>query len=336
MKVYNVAIIGVGNIAKAFHIPAINKIENCKLFALCDTDQTALSEVGKDNNLDSQFLYLNYDSLLRNINVDVVLIATPNKFHCLQAIKALNSNKHVLVEKPFALNYYESTCMINAAVENNKSIMCLHHNRFKDCSIQSKKIIDSGTIGEIFYSKASVLLRDDIPKEAHYLDNTASGGGPLYDIGYHFIDLAWWMMGMPRPSYVVGKLWRHNNINIINSSKCEDFAIGNIYFEDGSSLFIESSYSAKIKKDQIECSFFGTKGSLSWPMDNFILVKNNNTLQGKIPFSNRPVIATIEQVKHFLNMIEVSEESYIEDSSTVVRIIDKIIESSNSKQVVYF
>ena len=333
MKVYNIAIIGIGNIAEKFHIPAINKIGNCKLFALCDLDKVTLYNAGKKYNIDSQFLYLDYELLLTNNNIDIVLIATPNKFHCLQAIKALNSKKHVLVEKPFALNYFESTSMVNTALENNKSIMCLHHNRFKDCSVQSKKIIDSGALGEIFYTKASVLLRDSIPTEPHYIDNTSSGGGPLYDVGYHFIDLAWWIMGQPKPSHIIGKLWHHNNIS---STQCEDFAIGSIYFKDGSSLFIESSYSAKVKKDQIECNFFGTKGSLSWPLGDFTLVKNSNTLQGKIPTSNRQVIATIEQVKHFLNMIDSSEKAYIEDSSSVVRIIEQLVESSNKKKVIYF
>jgi predicted dehydrogenase len=331
---YKVALLGVGDIALQFHIPAIQAIDNCRIIALCDVNLKVLESVGERYNI--QNLYLDYKDMLDTEYLDIVIITTPNKFHAKHSIYSLGKGVNVLVEKPFALNYEESVKMENAAVVNNRSIMCLHHNRFKECSIQSKKIIDSGKIGNVFYAKASILLRDNIPKKTHYLDSTSLGGGPLYDVGYHLIDIAWWMIGKPKPCYAVGKLWNHNVSGNNGLSKCEDFAIGNIYFDNGKTLFIEASYSAKLEEDYIECTFFGEKGSLTWPNDSFFLKEKNNILKIKIPSHEKHIVATVEQIRFFLRILEDSVEPYIEYSSTVVRIIEKIIESSNTKKIAYF
>ncbi len=334
MKEYKVALLGLGDIAQAFHIPAIQSIDNCRIIAACDIDLKVLEIVEEKYNIKS--LYLDYRDMLDSESLDIVLISTPNKLHAEHSTYCLGKGLNVLVEKPFALNYEESVQTENAAIANNKSIMCLHHNRFKECSIQSKKIIDSGLIGGIFYAKASILLSDNMPKKPHYLDNTRIGGGPLYDVGYHLIDLAWWMMGKPKPEYALGKLFKHESLGNNDISKCEDFAIGNIYFENGKTLFIEASYSAKIEDDLIECTFFGEEGSLTWPNDYFVRKEKNNILKLKVPFRDKPVLATVKQIRYFLKTIEESLNPYIESSSIVVRLIEKIIESSDTKKIAYF
>ena len=327
-------LLGIGDIALKFHIPALQSIDNCRIIAACDIDSKVLERINEKYKIDN--LYLNYKDMLDSECLDIVIISTPNKFHAEHSIYCLNKGFNVLVEKPFAVSYEESIDIENTALINNKSIMCLHHNRFKDCSIQSKKIIDSGKIGSIFYSKASILLSDNLPIKPHYLDSTSIGGGPLFDVGYHLIDLAWWMMGKPKPSYAVGKLWNHNVSENNDLSKCEDFAIGNIYFENGSILFIEASYSAKLEEDLIECTFFGEQGSLTWPNDYFFKKEKSNLIKLKVPSSDRNIVATVEQIQYFLRMLDESLEPYIESSSKVVRLIDKIIESSNMKKIAYF
>jgi predicted dehydrogenase len=331
---YKVGLLGIGDIALEFHIPAIQAIDNCKIIAACDNDFKILE--GIDGKYNIKNLYLNYKDMLDSECLDIVIISTPNKFHAEHSIYSLSKGFNVLVEKPLAVNYEESINIENAALINKKSIMCLHHNRFKDCSIQSKKIIDSGKIGNIFYSKASILLSDNLPKKSHYLESTSIGGGPLYDVGYHLIDLAWWMMGGPKPSYALGKLWNHNASKNSDLSKCEDFAIGNIYFENGTTLLIEASYSAKLEDDLIECTFFGEKGSLTWPNDYFFLKEKHNVLKIKVPSNDKQIVATVEQIRYFLKMLDESVEPYIESSSTVVSLIEKIIESSNTKKITYF
>ena len=334
MNEYKVALLGLGDIALAFHIPAIQAIDNCRIIAAYDIDLKVLESIEGKYNIKS--LYLDYKDMLDSECLDIVLISTPNKFHAKHSIYCLGKGVNVLVEKPFALNYEESVKTENAAIANNRSIMCLHHNRFKECSIQSKKIIDSGKIGSIFYAKASILLSDNIPKKSHYLDNTRIGGGPLYDVGYHLIDLAWWMMGKPKPSYALGKLFKYHDLENNDLTKCEDFAIGNIYFENEKTLFIEASYSAKLEDDLIECTFFGEKGSLTWPNDYFVRKEKNNILKVQVPSHNKHTLATVEQIRYFLKILEESVDPYIESSSIVVRLIEKIIESSNTKKIAYF
>ena len=106
MNEYKVGLLGIGDIALEFHIPAIQAIDNCRIIAACDIDLKVLESIDGKYNINN--LYLNYKDMLDSECLDIVIISTPNKFHAKHSIYSLGKGVNVLVEKPFALNYEES------------------------------------------------------------------------------------------------------------------------------------------------------------------------------------------------------------------------------------
>src|SRR5699024_6503895 len=127
-----------------------------------------------------------------------------------------------------------------------------------------KQFIDNGDLGEIYYAKASCLRRLGNPG-GWFSDHSKSGGGPLIDLGVHFIDHIWYLMGKPRPVSVSGNTYKNlgNRSHIQNLSfykaadydpslnDVEDLANALIRFENGASLYIDMSFTLHAKEDII-------------------------------------------------------------------------------------
>src|SRR4051794_4886668 len=102
MTTVGVAIIGTGQIALANHLPGLKLLPNAKLVALCDSDEATLKRASDQTGIRATFN--DYSKLLAHDGVDAVVIATPNVTHPPIAIAAAKAGKHVMSEKPLALN----------------------------------------------------------------------------------------------------------------------------------------------------------------------------------------------------------------------------------------
>lgn len=180
MNKLNVVIVGYGGMG-SWHSAMI---QNSKLnvYGAYDILVERL-EVAKENGL---LTYKTFDEVLQDENVDIVLIATPNDSHCEIALRAMNSKKHVICEKPVAMNLEELERMIKCSYDNNVKFT-VNQNRRQDTDfLTAKKVYESRVIGDVFHIESKVIGSRGIPGDWRGMKK--HGGGMLFDWGIHILD----------------------------------------------------------------------------------------------------------------------------------------------------
>ncbi|MFE5672331.1 Gfo/Idh/MocA family protein [Agromyces sp. NPDC056523] len=140
--------------------------------------------------------YGGYDRLLADPDIDAVYIATPHPFHAAVALLAIEAGKHVLVEKPFALNQAEARAVADAARERGVLALEAMWTRYLPHMVRIREIIAAGTLGDVrsLVADHTQKLSDD---PAHRLNALELGGGALLDLGIYPISFAWDLFGAP-------------------------------------------------------------------------------------------------------------------------------------------
>ena len=244
----NVAIVGCGLIGekRALSIPSKN------IHTVCDTDINQAKILATKVNAD---FTSNYNDIINSSDIDIVVISTPNYLIKEIAIKALNSNKHVLSEKPLGKNAAESKEMTECANKNNKILYTGFNHRFHPSILKAKDLIDSNKIGDILHIHGHYGHggRPGMEKEWR-MNPDLSGGGELLDQGVHLIDLAILFKGIPNKVFgTTGQLaWK---------SKVEDSASFMLLYEDNTNLLFSVGWI--YWKNKFEFNIYGSNGFLS-------------------------------------------------------------------------
>ncbi|MDW3219562.1 MAG: Gfo/Idh/MocA family oxidoreductase [Acidimicrobiales bacterium] len=146
-----------------------------------------------------------YEALAADPEVDVVYVGGIHPVHCPQTVMFLEAGKHVLVEKPIALNTREVDEMIAAATANDRFLMEAMWMRFNPASVDAVARIHEGAIGEVRRVLADFSFNVPYDPEMRLLDPT-KGGGALLDVGIYPFTLAWWILGEPATATAAGHL----------------------------------------------------------------------------------------------------------------------------------
>lgn len=189
------AVVGCGHIGKR-HMEMIQRNCQAQLVAVCDIlpqDSLGLASCTNGNIPFTQDL----DSLLSNYEFDVLSICTPNGLHAPMAVKALESQKHVVIEKPMALNTQDAERILFSAEKNEKKVFCVMQNRYSPPSVWIKEMVGSGILGKLFIVQVNCYWNRD---ERYYKAGNWHGtkdldGGTLFTQFSHFIDLMYWLFG---------------------------------------------------------------------------------------------------------------------------------------------
>ncbi len=281
-KKLKIGLIGTGMICRLAHIPGYSAIpDECEIVAVCDIDDTRLGEVQTLHSFPKT--YKDYRDLLADPEIDAVSVATPNIAHMQITIDALRAGKHVLCEKPLAMNADQGKEMCRAAKESGKILQVALQNRFTSSGLFMKTFVDAGNMGDIYYARAKALRRRGVPHWGVFIDKEKQGGGPLIDIGVHILDFTLYLMGYPKPVAATGKTWdllakNPENGNFwgdFDRSKftVEDFAVGMVRFDNGAIVTLESSFMANMEGDPCESQLFGTKaGAIVNPLTNGVKI----------------------------------------------------------------
>ena len=170
-------LIGAGWIATKAIAPAMHAAPNAIVQAVASRDSK------RSQSLNPITIHNDYEALLSDPLVDAVYISLPNHLHCEWTVKALNAGKHVLCEKPFAMNVAEVETMVQAARNKNRilveAVSSMWHPRMR-------RLVDhvkNGTIGELISIDSSFTFPAEI--EGNYRNSPAMGGGALYDVGVY-------------------------------------------------------------------------------------------------------------------------------------------------------
>ena len=189
LSTIRVGVIGLGQIALKAHLPGYANANGCQITAIHSLREDHAKTVAKQYGI--PHIYKDTDRLLESKEVDAVSICTPNFTHAEIAISALKNGKHVLVEKPMAMNRNEALAMIQTA-KKYKRILMVHQNmRFDPAIRTAEKLLTKGTIGDIFAVKSSLTHKGPqawSEKANWFFDKKKSGGGALMDLGPHVFD----------------------------------------------------------------------------------------------------------------------------------------------------
>ncbi len=269
-EILKIGIIGCGGIAKGKHMPSLAKVKDVEMVAFCDIIlERAEAAKEKYGTADAK-VYTDYKELLKDESIDIVHVCTPNRSHSFITVDALEAGKHVMCEKPMAINSEEAKKMLDAAKRTGKKLSIGYQNRFRDDSLYLKREAEDGTFGEVYYAKATAIRRRAVPTWGVFLDEYEQGGGPLIDIGTHALDLTLWTMNNYKPLYCVGtsyhKLNRDTNQGNMwgnwdpDKFTVEDSAFGFVVMENGATIVLESSWALNsLDVREAQTAICGTK-----------------------------------------------------------------------------
>lgn len=187
------AVIGCGHIGKR-HAEMITNNPEAELVALLDVKKQ--EELGVDQ-FNVPFFSSLADLFASELVVDVINICSPNGYHASHALQSLQAKKHVVVEKPMALNKRDAEKVIFKALYENKNLFAVMQNRYSPPSIWVKELIESQIMGDIYIVQLNCYWnRDDrYYKPESWHGKKALDGGTLFTQFSHFIDIMYWLFG---------------------------------------------------------------------------------------------------------------------------------------------
>lgn len=193
MSKINWGIIGCGNIAGKF-ASDLNLIENATLSAVASRSIEKAEQFATNHNVKKA--YGSYNELFNDNTIDIVYIATPHISHAELSIAAMQHGKHVLCEKPLALNKAEAEKIINVSKETNCFFMEALWTRFNPVFAEVLRRIKQGEIGDVNYINADFAFKSNHDLNSRVF-NLELGGGSILDIGIYPIFLAYSVLGIP-------------------------------------------------------------------------------------------------------------------------------------------
>lgn len=263
--------IGCGGIANQKHFPALAKLaEKVEMAAFCDIVEERAVKAAEEYGTAGALVTTDYKEIIQMKDIDVIHVLTPNISHSFITVEALEAGKHVMCEKPMAINYEEAKKMLEASKRTGKKLTIGYQNRFRSDSLATYDACHNGELGDIYFAKAHAVRRKGVPTWGVFPDKEKQGGGPLIDIGTHALDLTLWFMDNYKPKTVLGstyqKLKDNPMANMFGSwdpetFETEDSAFGLIKMENGATIFLEAAWALNmINPKEAQVTLCGTDG----------------------------------------------------------------------------
>ncbi|MFA6473182.1 MAG: Gfo/Idh/MocA family oxidoreductase [Candidatus Latescibacterota bacterium] len=260
MKTVKWGIIGCGDIARKRVIPALKDLRTCELIALCraraELAETCAAEFGVPG------WYASWTDMLRDSEIEAVYIATPVHLHCEQTVEAAEAGKHVLCEKPMALNTAECDRMIAACGANGVKLGIAYYRHFYPVVERIREILNSGEIGKSVLCQMNAFeYYNPDPSDRRYwfLRKDLSGGGPMFDFGCHRIEVLLNLFG--KESFSAGFISK-----VAFEREVEDTATAYLGFPSGPRAVLTVTHASFESRDTLD--IFGTDGALHVPSLN--------------------------------------------------------------------
>ncbi len=339
-----IAIAGAGNIAQNAHLPAFLKRDDVEVVAVCDVNLERARECAKKHHIAHAFA--SAAEMIGQVECDVVDICVWNRAHKEVAVLAAQAGRHILCEKPMALNLSHAEEMKEAVEKAGVTFMMAMPRRFFPDVKYIRRLIDIGKFGEVYYAKTSMIRRRGTPL-GWFTDIKKSGGGPVIDIGVHAIDCAWYLLGRPRPvrvsaqtSYAIGD-YKTQGVSRwvaldseVTAFDTEDSAAGIFHFENGASLVFDVSW-AMNQRDADETVICGESAGARldqtpgaeipvaiYGEEEHYLTDNRPTLQPANPYE--------AEIDYFLQCLRdgTAPDPSLDDGVTMIRMLMGIYQSA--------
>ena len=232
----NAAVVGYGFAGKCFHSYLIGLAHGLNLYAISTRDPGRRAAAKDDHGVKT---YPSIDELLKDDNVDLVVIATPHDTHLELATKCMDAGKNVVVDKAMCMNTAEADAMIQASKKNNVMLSVFQNRRWDGGYLTVKKAIDDGLLGDVFLIQATIL---GYGPPRSWRGIKAQVGGQIYDWGAHLVDQALRLVPSGVDAVFCDSQHRKWDIDIESHLNCI------IRFKNGVSYGIELSNICRIRK----------------------------------------------------------------------------------------
>jgi len=318
IKKINLGIIGLGFIGKV-HLRNCLNLKSAKVVAAADISKRTLKYA---QEFGVKRLFTDYRELLKQPDIDAVIISLPTYLHAPCAINAAEEGKHIFLEKPLARNLKEGKEILSAVKKHNVKLMVGYPLKYFKEFVNLKKRIENGTLGDIqtayavniaagpFFHRAESMIPHPIPE--WWLNKQLTGGGALIDLGCHMINLLRWYFGEVLD--VKAYLGYRFNFDF------EDHATCIINFKSGTSAVINVGWFSQSTALGVE--LFGTVAhARAYYSPASKVITAIKLILGKTP---KFFIPYLKEVSHFITCIEndqaqLSGEDALKDLEIIAR-----------------
>lgn len=317
-------VLGAANIARKAVIPAMRGARNSRLVAVASRLPERAAAFAAEAG--APVAYGSYAELVADRQVEAIYIPLPNHLHAEWAIRAAEAGKHVLCEKPLALNAAEAQAMADAARRSGTLLMEAFMYRFHPRSLHIRELVRRGAIGELRMARSAFCFLHPDPLDHRF--TPAFGGGALLDVGCYGVSLACWMFDA-LPERVAG--FAHFGSSGIDLS----FA-GVLHFPGGGLATIEASFVTALQQSY---TLAGTSGVIELPHDAFVPFEHDArfTLRGvNDPVGTTEVIPAANQytlmVEHFADAVRglTALVAPPDASISTMQVLDALMQSARS------
>jgi len=310
MDEIRVGIIGFGFMGKAHTygyktIPLYysNLPFKIRLVGVCNRT-LSVAERAKEE-LGFEFATSNQDDILYNKEIDVVNICTPNIYHKDAVLKAIKAGKHIYCDKPLAVSYEEARGIIDALEESDVITQMALQYRFYPATMRARELIEEGRIGKIMSFRACYLHSGSVDPNKPIgwkQDKKFGGGGVLFDLGSHILDLIYYLLGEYSSIFAETKVIypvRPDKSGEMVKIEADDIAIMLVRMKNGGIGTIEASKIATGTNDELRFEIHGDKGAIRFNlMEPNWLEYYDNTLP-EAPYGGLKGYTKIECVQRF-------------------------------------
>ena len=247
-------LIGAGDIVRKRVAEALRECSGCTLAAVSRARADLVEEFARE--IGAGRAYADWRDLVADPGIDAVYVATPVRLHAQQTIAAANAGKHVLCEKPMAMDAAECDAMIAACRAAGVALGIAYYRRFYPVVAGVRAIVESGEIGKpVFAQMTAFEPFDPQPGEPRswLLQRAEAGGGPMADFGCHRLEVLLHLLGpVRRVTSIVS--------TVALSREVEDTAAALLQFERGACAMVAVTHAAAERQDTLD--LFGTRGSI--------------------------------------------------------------------------
>lgn len=253
-------LIGCGDISRKRVAPALRDLASCELVAVnrarADLAESFAREFGAPR------WHRGWRELIADDEIDAVYISTPVYLHAEQTIAAAEAGKHVLCEKPMAMDPAECDRMIAVCQANGVKLGVAYYRHFYPVLLRAKEIMAAGEIGKPVLAQINAFERFNPQpgEERHWLlEKSKAGGGPMMDFGCHRIEVLLNLFGpIKRTASLVG--------SALFEREVEDTCVASFEFESKLQAVLTVSHASFESQDRLD--IFGSEGSLHLPVLN--------------------------------------------------------------------
>ena len=334
--------IGAGQISYSA-AASVNRHRQAKVIAAHDPNPERLARLCREHHIPKSCARV--EELLADDRVDAVYIAVPNVYHAPLARQALLAGKHVILDKPFATSAREAMTVARAAEKSGKVFSLGMNQRLRPESQKVKALVAQGKLGEVYHGKAYWIRRAGIPKLGTWFGNRKlAGGGALYDIGVHLLDLCLHLMDNFEPVAVSGVTYTkfgnrglgEGGWGMSDRAKkfvfdVDDFASALIRMANGATVTLDVTWACHTDEpNRNDVRLFGTEaGAGAYPFQLFRAGRKGRDYEVltdarvKIPYRHG------DRFHNFINHLQGREAlcTSLEEALVVQRILDGIAKS---------